>query len=287
MEETGQLDKFRRWTLLLLRHNGGVTMSDPPLEPSALTVIRAFRPAVHLLEKQTFASDRERIAYVGLLRKVTMDGHAARALAESSSTGVMIASHSPVAVLSRSVVESAGQFARWFLNGMPAEQREFELLAAFLAGELGRLEHIPQTSGYEDRIQEVRDLVTNLTAQVGQHPYWNTLSPKARKSVQEGRWKFVDKNALPAELGYGPQTLAGLYSWMSDATHGGTRLLQQMTQENPDVQRFMRSSLNFVAASLALLLQRLAEQEPEVQAFLTSHLDVQHAVGLQTHIALT
>lgn len=48
----------------------------------------------------------------------------------------------------------------------------------------------------------------------------------------------------------------------------------------------MRASLNFVAASLALLLQRLAEQKPEVQAFLTSNLEVQHAVSLQAHSAL-
>lgn len=240
-----------------------------------------------MLEKQTFASDHERIAYVGLLRKVTMDGHAARALAESSLTGVMIAPHSPVAVLSRSVVESAGQFARWFLNGLPTEQREFELIAAFLDGELGRLKHVPQTPGYEERLQEVRDLVINLTAQAEQHPYWVTLNPKAQSNVKKGQWKSVAKNALPAELGYGPQTSAGLYSWMSDATHGGTRLLQQLTQENPDVQRFMRSSLNYVAASLALLLHRLAEQEPEVQAFLISHPDVQDAVGLHTDLALT
>lgn len=235
---------------------------------------------------QTFASNHERIAYVGLLRKVTMDGHAARALAESPLNGVTIAPHSPVAVLSRSVAESAGQFARWFLNDMPAEQREFELLAAFLAGELGRLEHVPQTPGYENRVQEVRDLVTNLTAQAEQHSYWATLSASEQKNVQNGRWKSVNKSFLPKELGYGPQTLAGLYSWMSDAAHGGTRLLQQLAQDNPDVQRFMRASLNFVAASLALLLQRLAEQKPEVQAFLTSNLEVQHAVSLQAHSAL-
>lgn len=201
-----------------------MTACDPPLEPSALTVIRAFLPAVHTLEGRSFASAWESIAYVGLLRKVTMDAHAALALAEVPLDGVTVAPHSPVAVLARSVGEAAGQFARWFLNDLPDEQREFELLAAFLEGELGRLHHIPQTAGYEDRIQEVQELVDKLTTLVEQHPHWMTLNANARKRVNKGRWRPVAKSALPAALGYGPQTLAGLYGWMSDAAHGGTRL---------------------------------------------------------------
>ncbi len=258
---------------------------DPPLESSALRIILAFWPAVHQLEQQSFARDHERVAYVGLLRKLTLDAHAARSLAETPTDGLPFAPHSPVAVLSRSVVEAAGQFARWFLSDMSDDQRDFELQAAALAGELGRLEHVVHGAEWSARVQAVRADVAKRTLQLQQHPHWAVLSAKARGKVSAGRWRPAEKHQLLKALGYSEQGEAGLYAWMNDASHGGMRLLKQSTHPEPESQRHLRASLNVVAGVLALVLTRLAEDEPSVQAFIRRHPDVRAAIDLHRCLA--
>lgn len=257
----------------------------PPLEPKALVLIRNFWPAVHQLEERTFRSEEERLVFVGLLRKINIDAHAALALAEADLEGVTTAPHSPVLVLMRSVAESAGQFSAWFLRGLSDERRDFEIHAAFLAGEISRLKHHLSTEGAKQHKAHVQSTVDRLTLEIQAHPEWSQVKTSDHGQILKGRWMPVSKADLVEKMGYGPESGPGLYSMLSDASHGGTRLLLQLAQPTPDAQRYMRSSLNYIAQSHALLLQDLADREPSVQTFIQEQPKLSAALSLYLQIA--
>lgn len=256
---------------------------NPPVEPITDTVIRAFYPAVSELESKQFTLGVVAQAHKGLIRKINLEAHAARTLAENVGE-IQQAPHSPVMVLSRSIVESAGLYARWFLNGMPSDQRDFEIMAATLAGEIGRLKHVLNTPIAKKKQEETQKDADYLAQKLEQMPYWNTLSSGQQNQVTRGKWKAVDKSLLAAELGYGENTLSGLYGWLSDASHGGMRILLQLASDTTDGRRLTRASMNYIGNAIGMLLYRLSDT-PEVSRFLRENNEVRDAIGI--HFDLT
>lgn len=126
------------------------------------------------------------------------------------------------AVLCRASFETYLTFNYIFVAPCTDEERRLRYLTWSVGGLLDRQKATPRTNETVQRLDEEKDQIRKLLAEIEKNEAFVALPPKRQKEARKGQWRFDKGWADLAELaGKDRAYFAGLYAYLSSYAHTG------------------------------------------------------------------